>query len=143
MNRVTNAGSKTGAAIVLWDSTYFTMSYRVERNILVLKRKGQPIDSLRDYQLECTQLMELMGKNADVRGIIIDMRDAQARQDRVYERATHDFSEFTFATYRRVAMLFRSVAGALQMRRFAGERGNQLLSTTVEAEAVAFASRRS
>jgi hypothetical protein len=143
MSRVNDARSPSGAAIPLWDSTHFSMSYRVGDNILVLKRKSQPIESLRDYQRECTHLMELMRDNANVRGIVIDMRDAQARQDPAYERATHDFSEFTFATYRRVAMLFRSVAGALQMRRFAGDRGDQLLSTTVEGEALAFASRRS
>ena len=136
------ASAPSGVAIVISDAVYFTLSYRVEENIVVLKRNCRPIDALEDYQLECARLMELMRENANVRGIVVDMRDARARQDPMYERATRDFSEFTFATYRRVAMLFRSVAGALQMRRFAGSRGEQLLSTTDEAEAIAFASRR-
>ena len=118
------------------------MSYRVDRNILVLKRSSQQIDSLQQYQVECAQVMKLMLENADVRGIVVDMRAARARQDQLYEQATRSVSDLTFATYRRVAMLFRSVAGALQMRRFAGDRGDQLLSTTVEDDAVDFASRR-
>ena len=142
MNKPTSDGSQLRAAVVLWDSIYFTMSYRVDRNILVLKRSSQQIDSLQQYQVECAQVMKLMLENADVRGIVVDMRAARARQDEVYEQATRGVSDLTFATYRRVAMLFRSVAGALQMRRFAGDRGDQLLSTTVEDDAVDFASRR-
>jgi hypothetical protein len=142
MNKSTSAGSQQWAAVVLWDSIYFTMKYRVDQNILVLKRKSQRIDSLPEYQRECSHLMKLMQENADVRGIVIDMREARPRQDQVYEAATRGVSDLTFATYRKVAMLFRSVAGALQMRRFAGDKGDQLLTTTVEDEAVAFASRR-
>ena len=142
MREFPSAGSQQGAAVVIWDSLYFTMKYRVDQNILVVKRKSRRIDSLPEYQLECSHLMKLMQENADVRGIVIDMREARARQDQMYEEATRGVSDLTFATFRRVAMLFRSVAGALQMRRFAGNRGDQLLSTTVEDDAVAFASRR-
>jgi hypothetical protein len=142
MNKSTSAGSQQWAAVVLLDSIYFTMKYRVDQNILVLKRKSQRIDSLPEYQSECSHLMKLMQENANVRGIVIDMREARARQDQLYEEATRGVSDLTFATYRKVAMLFRSVAGALQMRRFAGNKGDQLLTTTVEDEAMAFASRR-
>jgi hypothetical protein len=142
MKRQPDAGSPNAAAIVLHECAHFTMTYDVHNNILVMKRTNRLIESLRGYQLDCERMMELIPQNADVRGIVVDMRDARARQDRAYEMATREICELTFATYSRVAMLFRSAAGALQMRRFAGDRGDKLLSTTVEADAIAFASRR-
>jgi len=128
------------ASIPLHDSPWFSMTYRVGLNILVMKRKSLAIDSLQEYEGECAKLELLMRDNSDVRGIVIDMRDVRARQDSEYEQATSKLSQTTFTLFPKIAMLFRSAAGTLQMRRFAGDRGEQLLSTTDERAAFTFAS---
>ncbi len=133
---------QAGASIVLWHSQLFIMTYRVRANVLVMKRTSHPLGPLPEYERECAKLQSIMADNRGVRGIVIDMRDARPRQDEAYETATRSVSETTLALFPKVAMLFRSVAGALQMRRFVGDRGGQLLSTTDEAEAFVFASRR-
>ncbi len=142
MNQHLQDDEQAKAGIVLWQSQLFIMTYRVRANVLVLKRTSHPLGPLTEYERECAKLQSLMTDNQGVRGIVIDMRDARPRQDEAYEAATRGVSQTTFALFPKVAMLFRSVAGALQMRRFVGDRGGQLLSTTDEAEAFVFASNR-
>jgi len=110
-------------------------------NIVVLTRSSAPIEDLDVFSAAVQSLVAKMRSNRDVRGILVDMRAAPSRNDTAYEDATADLRRETYA-FKRVAMLFSSVAGALQVKRLGGSGETPLLATTDEDAALEFAATR-
>jgi hypothetical protein len=112
-----------------------------------LRRTPEPTISL-DRFSEVAEAFEraLAGVDRSRLGLLVDLRDGPMRNDAVFERTAAPYQARMVAGFRRVAVLVKTPAGKLQMRRLAEGALHEMPGIHVfdeEPAALAFLTARS
>jgi hypothetical protein len=124
---------------VLVSTPFWLMERDRDRNIVMLRRSADPIDSLTELRSQNRTLVDLMNQTKDANGIVVDMRQAPSRNDPAFEDAMRHLRSCIYTTYPRVAVLLVSAVGVLQVNRIGRNEGAETLATLSEEAADKFA----
>jgi len=111
--------------------------------VVRLVRTSAPFESSEALRLAALEVEQVLPSVAKDSGLLVDARDAPARNDEVFEDQFARSRRPILAPFARVAVLVRSSVGKLQVARYGREDGatSQLVFDD-EASAIAHLTRR-
>jgi hypothetical protein len=126
----------------LVDSLYFRLTVDDPDGVARLERKATPFASGEALRLAALEVERAVAGFPEGTGLLIDARDAPARNDREFEEQFTRARRPILAHFGRVAVLVRSAVGKLQVNRYAREDGVAAqLTFDDEAQALEFLRR--
>lgn len=94
------------------------------------------IDVVRQQHLLLISRLDRFRRND--RSVLVDLREAPARRDPEFEAVMKELRPKMFVHFRRIGVLTASALGLMQVRRHSREDGIASLTSTSEAELLAF-----
>jgi hypothetical protein len=106
--------------------------------IVLVERSSRPFSSTRDVERSCSALNRSLDAQLDRsrHDLLIDLRGVTGRNDPEFERVIEPERHRLQHGFRRIAVLVNSVAGQLQMQRYAARDGAKLRTFLDRAKAV-------
>lgn len=105
-------------------SKHFVVTVDEERRILRRARTAAPFESLEEVQTAYAALLQaLLPLHRPLYGQLIDARDAPPRNDPAFESVVTSHHEALYTGFRASAVLVKTAAGRLQVRRMLGASG--------------------
>jgi len=128
---------------VLLDNAYFRVTDGDPPGVVRLVRTAAPFTSNEALRLAALEVEQVLPSVAKDSGLLVDARDAPARNDAAFEEQFARSRRPILAHFARVAVLVRSSVGKLQVTRYGREDGatSQLVFDD-EASAIAHLTRR-
>lgn len=123
------------------NTTLWTMEEDAERRVVILRRTATPVDHLDDLVRQNNRVIDLMKRYDADYGIVVDMRQATARNDPDFERAMGRLRNET-QRFSRLAVLLDSEVGVLQVNRLGRDEQHRTFATQCESAAIQFAMGR-
>jgi sulfite reductase (NADPH) flavoprotein alpha-component len=124
---------------VLACSKYWFMEEHFKERVVVLCRTPIPFESLSVLVKENEAVLALIRQEHSSYGVIVDMRQAPARNDPAFEGAMRHLRETLTMRFARLAVLIESAAGVLQVNRLGRGEGQRHFATMSESAAMKFA----
>lgn len=110
---------------ILVENPYVTVSLDEERRFVVYRRTERTFDSIADAEQAFDALVAGLDKlDGTERGLLMDLRDGPARNDPQFEAMVLKYRRLLGARFRRRAVLVKTAAGMLQLRRLERQHGS-------------------
>jgi hypothetical protein len=127
----------------LVDSAYFRLTVNEPLGVARLQRTATAFPDSEALRIAALEVEHAASRLPRGMGLLIDARDAPARNDQEFEQQFTRARRPILACFARVAVLVRSAVGKLQVARYGREDGVQSqLVFADEAEALEFLTRR-
>ncbi|WP_437779739.1 hypothetical protein [Sorangium sp. So ce1097] len=120
-------------------STHWLMEEDGDGRVVWLARRPVPFASIEELTSANAAVLRLIASRHRSAGIVVDMRQASARNDAAFEAAMHGMRAQITSSFARTAVLVATQAGLLQVSRLTRQDGATSFATTIEAEALHFA----
>lgn len=124
---------------VLYESKYARLELDEARHIARYTRSAEPFEHVEDA---LRTFREIVAASAGVdrrrMSLLSDVRQAVGRNDEAFESAVAGLRDALFGGFRERAVLVRTMAGKLQVRRLNGVGGTALEAFEDEASALEF-----
>jgi hypothetical protein len=120
-------------------SAHWLMEEDVAQRVVLLRRMALPFSSLDELSNANQEVVRLIRPEHRAWGIVVDMRQAPARNDPSFESAMRGLRDAVELRFARTAVLLGTAVGLLQVTRLTREDGATSLATQSEAEALRFA----
>jgi hypothetical protein len=124
---------------VLIQSRYWSMHESVPIQVVFLRRTAAVIESTALLEEENHAVIATLRPEHAGWGVVVDMREAPARNDMDFERAMRFLRQELSRRFARISVLVKSAAGVLQVTRIDRGDGTQTYVTRSEPDATAFA----
>jgi hypothetical protein len=120
-------------------SKHFVVTVDEETCVLRRARTAEPFESLEEVEAAYAALLAALGSvRRSLYAQLIDARDAPPRNDAGFEGVVTRHHEELYAGFRASAVLVKTAAGRLQVRRMLGVSGIEAPTFLDEAEALAY-----
>ena len=119
-------------------NTYWELEKLASEDVLILRRTPVNISSLPPFLESNEELIKTFPKYKNF-GIVVDMRQAQGRNDPEFEDSMMNLRINIYTNFARVAVLLMSKTGVLQVNRIGRNEGVENFATVSESAAVRFA----
>ena len=116
-----------------WELTVFPAD-----GYVLVRRTPVAVDGIEEFVVQNEDVIEHLARQSDDLGIVVDMRQARARNDPEFENAMRRFRG-ACDRFARVAVLIESAVGVLQVNRLSRAEGAKHFATQSEATAIKFA----
>lgn len=127
----------------LFSNCFVNASVDDSRRIALFTRSDRPFTHLEELHDAYGALVRISASlDRKSLGLLIDLRDAPARNDPAFEQAMSKYRGPMMQGYQRVALLVKTVTGKLQVSRHALEDRTAVLVTQDATEASAFLTGR-
>ncbi|WP_437876443.1 hypothetical protein [Sorangium sp. So ce513] len=120
-------------------STHWLMEEDGDGRVVRLVRQPVPFASIEELASANAAVLRLLASRHRSAGIVVDMRQASARNDAAFEEAMRGMRAQITSSFARTAVLVETQAGLLQVNRLTRQDGATSFATTIEAEALHFA----
>lgn len=124
---------------VLLFTKYWCVEEYTKDRVVVLRRTAVPFDSLDLLIRENAAVISQIRPEHGRFGVVVDMRQAPARNDPEFEHAMRTLRETVTERFARLAILIESDAGVLQVNRLGRGDGQRGFATMSESAAMEFA----
>lgn len=123
----------------LFASRYFEVTVDAPRRLAVFRRSDVPFDTLEAMDAAFDELNAALGAlDRATLALLVDSRDAPARNDPEYERAFEPHRRRMLRGFARIAILVKTASGRLQSQRLTSGDGVDAQTFTDEAAAMGF-----
>lgn len=120
-------------------SRYFTVSVSGTDKLARIERSDTPFDSVEEVRRAWREVDAALQKTVRRgRSLLIDLRQAPARNDPEFETAVRSILPDIRKGYRRIGVMVRSAAGGLQVSRLARADGAVEFISSNEPELIAY-----
>ena len=138
------AGWRAAHAGALPFSSSCVVVEQLEPGIVLMRRTREPLpDGVLELQHFYEELHQLFGRlPTDELDLIVDSRLAPGRNDETFERVQTEYRERIFCRFRRTVIVMGTVAGRLQVARYAREQPGYTFHTYPDVPSAVEALRR-
>lgn len=124
-------------------TSYWSMAEDAERKVVMVRRSPVPVETLEELVRQNDKLLAQIRPEHETWGVIVDMRQAPARNDPAFENAMRRFRDGFGSTFARRAVLLESAVGVLQVNRIGRAEEPSWYATQSETAALQFAMGKS
>jgi hypothetical protein len=127
----------------LYRSAHIVVTVDDERRLVRRVRTGHGYASVAEVEFVYeTMLRKLDSIDRRLYGLLVDVRLAPPRNDDTFEQVVERHLQGLYSGYRRVAILVKTEAGRLQMKRLARQRSLDLAAFVDEAAALSYVTEK-
>lgn len=135
----TAAAEEPATQRILACSKYWFVEEHFREGVVVMRRTAIPFESLEVLVAENDAVLSRIRHDHASFGVVVDMRQAPARNDPAFEGAMRTLRETVTARFARLCVLLESSAGVLQVNRLGRGEGQRAFATMSESAAMKFA----